>query len=124
MVTFVTHQPVLTRPQSKDDGSTPSAEVLMKGLEQNVRKVLEKKRQEFDKLSFQVKAKQAQVEKLKVQLIEVERDSEALGITKEPNPQRRLKSNKQVSTRKLYLDDSVRCRATSLPAQHSCSTEN
>ena len=47
---------------------------LVKGLEDNVRKVLAAKKKEFDRVSFQLKTKRKELEKLQLSLLDVKRD--------------------------------------------------
>ncbi|TMW65017.1 hypothetical protein Poli38472_009184 [Pythium oligandrum] len=66
-------------PGGKDKANT-SSEELIRDLERKVRKIVEQKRAESDKLRFAVAKKRDEVEKAKLILQDLLKDSEALGL--------------------------------------------
>lgn len=90
---------------SNDAGKRPTAKNLIKGLEENVRKVLETKRVEFDRVHFLVGKKRKELEELKLQLADLQKDGKALGLEKFPDPRTRLQPVKAISTRPVFSRD-------------------
>jgi hypothetical protein len=91
----------------------------MMGVEDNVRKVLASKQKEHDRLSFLLKKRQAELERLKLQLRDVKVDSQALGLGVYPESER-LQTVKVVSTRPVFAKNTVRARRCDSCGYYRC----
>lgn len=61
--------------QSHDDGKRPSAQDMIKGLEEQVRRAVEHQRAEYDKVQFELQQKQLELKELEAQLAELKRSA-------------------------------------------------
>ena len=95
-------------PQENDTGKRPTSKNLIKGLEENVRKVLETKRNEYDRTHFQLQQKQKELAELQLQLGDLAKDGAALGLDEYPDEQQRLAAIKSISNRKVFTKHTVR----------------
>lgn len=85
-----------------DTGKRPTSKNLIKGLEENVRKVLETKRNEYDRVHFQLQQKQKELAELKLQLGDLAKDGKALGLDEFPDEKQRLGAIRSISNRKVF----------------------
>ena len=97
------------RKQENDTGKRPTSKNLIKGLEENVRKVLETKRNEYDRVHFQLQQKQKELAELKLQLGDLAKDGKALGLDEFPDEKQRLGAIRSISNRKVFTKHTVRC---------------
>ncbi|RHX97590.1 hypothetical protein DYB26_003132 [Aphanomyces astaci] len=75
---------------------------LIKDFEGAIRKVVDGKRSECDKLKYTVEKKRDELDKLKLALQDLRADCAALGMNEFPDPSDRLESISSVSRRPLY----------------------
>jgi len=88
--------------QENDTGKRPTSKNLIKGLEENVRKVLETKRNEYDRTHFELQQKQKELAALRLQLGDLAKDGKALGLDEFPNEKERMASIPSISNRKVF----------------------
>ncbi|ETW00086.1 hypothetical protein H310_07512 [Aphanomyces invadans] len=81
---------------------TSSSADLIKDFEGAVRKVVDGKRSECDKLKYTAEKKRDELDKLKLALRDLRADCAALGMNEFPDPSERLESISSVSRRPLY----------------------
>ncbi|RHY92152.1 hypothetical protein DYB37_005877 [Aphanomyces astaci] len=81
---------------------TSSSADLIKDFEGAIRKVVDGKRSECDKLKYTVEKKRDELDKLKLALQDLRADCAALGMNEFPDPSDRLESISSVSRRPLY----------------------
>ena len=93
--------------QENDTGKRPTGKALIKGLEDNVRKVLEAKRNEYDRVHFELQQKQRELASLKLQLGDLAKDGAALGLDQYPDEAERLRPVKAISTRPVFTKHTV-----------------
>lgn len=90
-----------------DTGKRPTSKNLIKGLEDNVRKVLEIKRNEYDRVHFQLRAKKKELAEMELKLADLSKDGAALGLDEYPNESERLRPVKAISTRPVFTKHTV-----------------
>ena len=93
--------------QEKDGGKRPTAKELIRGLEDNVRKVLEQKRHDYDQLKYQLKKQKTLLAQLETELEDLRKDGKALGLDEYPDEKERLKPVKEISTRPVFTKHTV-----------------
>lgn len=92
---------------SNDSGKAVSGAELLKDLENKVRKVVDSKRSEYDKLQFQLVKLKEEQRKAQLILNDLKQNSEALGLNKYPESSDRLQPIESFSRRPLYSKHTV-----------------
>ncbi|KAF0715662.1 hypothetical protein AaE_011285, partial [Aphanomyces astaci] len=87
---------------SRNRRKMSSSADLIKDFEGAIRKVVDGKRSECDKLKYTVEKKRDELDKLKLALQDLRADCAALGMNEFPDPSDRLESISSVSRRPLY----------------------
>ena len=93
---------------SKETTKRPSSSQLIQQLEGQVRKVVDEKRAECDKLQFTLIKKRADLEKAKLVLEDLKKEANALGLNEYPREEDRLCPVTSISRRPVYTKHTVR----------------